>query len=164
MYYSYNGNYPVKLEDIDRIRLSDGSTRTGGDYTDEELQDAGLTYVGDIPALETNQVLEWNAESLEWNVREKTKEELDAELAAEWQMVIDKKEQLLRDCDWTQLSDAFDGNIEGDYLREAWGSYRNTLRQINVVSNRSPQEVVWPEEPTDRNINIIRKLANGNQE
>lgn len=162
MYYSYNGNYPVKLADIGRIRLSDRSTRTGGDYTDEELQDAGFTYVGDIPTLNTNQVLEWDAESFDWVVREKTQEELDAELANQWQMVIDKKEQLLRDSDWTQLSDAFDGNDEGDYLREAWGSYRHTLRRINVVSNRSPQEVVWPEEPTDRNINIIRQLANGN--
>ena len=44
MLYSYNGEYPTDIPE--RIRLSDGSTRTDSStYTEEEIADAGYVYV-----------------------------------------------------------------------------------------------------------------------
>lgn len=162
--YSKDNQYPVHLTNIDRIRLKDGSTRTGGNYADNELEDAGYKYVGDMPESNDGQIVEWNSEAGSWNVREKTQQEIDQELASHWQIVIDRKENELRESDWTQLADAFDGAVDAEYQKEAWGLYREKLRGINVSTNRDPLAVVWPQKPTDRDSTIISQLADGNQE
>ena len=79
--YSYNGAYPQTLPF--RIRLSDGRTRTDPtSFTAEELADAGYTEVSDKPTITDSQVLEWDSQSVDWVIRDKTSEEIAAELAA----------------------------------------------------------------------------------
>ena len=79
MLYSLNGNYPQPLPF--RIRLSDGSTRTDpSTFTSEEIIDAGYMQVADEPIPTDTQIVSWSSETLSWIVRDKTPEELQAEL------------------------------------------------------------------------------------
>ena len=74
MLYSHNGEYPEKLPD--RIRLSDGSTRTDKrTFTSEEIADAGYV-LAPLPLVETNydEKIEWSAG--EWIKVKYTEEEL----------------------------------------------------------------------------------------
>lgn len=81
MLYSHNGSYPRPLPF--RIKLSDGRTRTDpSSFTTEEIADAGYIAVANPPEISSTQVLEWFPSTLEWNVRNKTQEELNAESAS----------------------------------------------------------------------------------
>jgi len=62
MLYSHNGAYPTSLPN--RIRLSDGSTRTDPDtFTAEEIADAGYAVAGDPPGYNPNtQRLGWDSD------------------------------------------------------------------------------------------------------
>jgi hypothetical protein len=74
--YSYKQQYPGPIPN--RIRLSDGSTRTDpATYTSEEIQDAGYIEVSDPPSIPEGQVLEWNGTA--WVLRNKTESEILAE-------------------------------------------------------------------------------------
>ena len=53
--------------------------------------------------------------------------------------VRDTRNQLLKDCDWTQLSDS-----TAD--KAAWATYRQALRDI-PSQNGFPYEIEWPKEP-----------------
>ena len=56
--HSLRGQYPQQLPD--RILLSDGFTRTGGNYTPEEIADAGYFPV-EVPSYDPNtHQLNWN--------------------------------------------------------------------------------------------------------
>lgn len=73
--YSFKGQYPQKLPF--RIVLSNNMTRTDpSTFTDEEITDAGYIAVEDKPTITSSQVLSWNAETISWDVRDKTEEEL----------------------------------------------------------------------------------------
>lgn len=79
MLYSYQGNYPQPLPF--RIRLSNRQTRTDpSTFTIEEITDAGYIQVSDEPTINSNQVLTWDSINVEWNIRNKTQEELENEL------------------------------------------------------------------------------------
>jgi hypothetical protein len=81
MLYSYQNQYPKPIPF--RIKLSDGRTRTDpSTFTEEEIADAGFVAVADKPTITDTQVLSWNGELLEWNVRDKTEEELWQEYIA----------------------------------------------------------------------------------
>lgn len=81
MLYSLNNQYPKPLPF--RIKLSDGRTRTDpSTFTDDEIADSGYVLVDNPPNITTNQVLSWSSETLSWNVRDKTEEELRAEYIA----------------------------------------------------------------------------------
>lgn len=57
--YSLRGQYPQQLPD--RIILSDGFTRTGGNYTPEDIADAGYFAVEVPPSYDPNtHQLNWN--------------------------------------------------------------------------------------------------------
>ena len=53
--------------------------------------------------------------------------------------VRDTRNQLLKDCDWTQLSDS-------TAAKAAWATYRQALRDI-PSQNGFPYEIEWPKEP-----------------
>ena len=81
--YSYNKSYPQPIPF--RIRLSDGRTRTDpSSFTEEELTDAGYTAVPDKPTPNSVQVLEWDSVNMNWLLRDKTLEELQAEKISYW--------------------------------------------------------------------------------
>ena len=73
-----------------------------------------------------------------------TQQELDAAWPAvrdevAWAAVRVQRDRLLSESDWTQVADA-------PVDRQAWASYRQTLRDI-PQDFASPDDVVWPEVP-----------------
>lgn len=73
--------------------------------------------------------------------RPKTEEELQEEIESKWRVIREKRNRLLFECDWTQLSDS-PLSVE---KKEEWAIYRQELRDI--TSYPSPDSVIWPNEP-----------------
>ena len=59
--------------------------------------------------------------------------------AGEWLLIRHRRNQLLTDCDWTQLPDV------AEETRLAWAPYRQALRDLTDAA--SPADVVWPTMP-----------------
>lgn len=73
-------------------------------------------------------------------VVDKTAEDLATDQAYESLMVRKKRNDLLKDCDWTQLDD-YAGS-----QKPAWAAYRQQLRDIPQQQG-FPWEVTWPNTP-----------------
>lgn len=59
-----------------------------------------------------------------------------------WQLIRQKRNRLLAECDWTQVPDA----PLDEKRREAWRQYRQALRDIPQRFERA-DDVAWPECP-----------------
>lgn len=59
--------------------------------------------------------------------------------AGEWLVIRHRRNQLLTECDWTQLPDV------PEETRLAWLPYRQALRDLTDAA--SPADVVWPTMP-----------------
>jgi hypothetical protein len=76
--YSYKTQHPKPIPF--RIKLSNGRTRTDpSSFTAEEIADAGYVAVRDMPSIEANQIVFWSSSEIDWIVRDKTEQELQAE-------------------------------------------------------------------------------------
>ena len=65
--------------------------------------------------------------------------EKELRLVIKWSEIRELRNQLLSECDWTQLSDV------SESIRTSYQSYRQDLRDISSQSN--PFSIVWPEKP-----------------
>lgn len=150
MLYSLNKSYPV--EKPTRIRMPDGSTRTG-DISEQDFVTAGYSVVDDMPIIsDRNKTVEWSYSSGDWLVRDKTQGEINVMISNQWQAIRSQRNTLLEESDWTQLSDApkySNRNIDGRTLDTAWKLYRHKLR--NITEQEDPFNIVWPEKPTAEN-------------
>jgi hypothetical protein len=72
-----------------------------------------------------------------WVVVDHTAEDIERQ----WESVRSERNQLLSECDWTQLPDAPLTNTE----TANWGSYRQALRDITTQSD--PFNINWPVSP-----------------
>jgi len=137
MLYSYNNGYPTLIPN--RIRLSDGSTRTDrSTYTPEEIADAGYIQVADQPSVSYPNVLEWSG--TDWNIREPNTQEVESK----WEEIKRSCQQILVETDYKVIK-AFELSIP---LSQDWVTYRQDIRNIyNNVNNIDPWNVVWPEAP-----------------
>lgn len=137
MLYSYNNGYPALIPN--RIRLSDGSTRTDrSTYTPEEIADAGYVQVADQPSVPYPNVLEWSG--TDWNVREPNTQEVESK----WEEIKRSCQQVLVETDYKVIK-AFELSIP---LSQDWVAYRQDIRNIyNNVNNIDPWNIVWPEPP-----------------
>lgn len=142
MLYSKNGSYPAAIPF--RIRLSDGRTRTDpSTFTVEEITDAGYVEVSNPPFVSGIEVLEWNG--TEWVVRDKTAEEIQAEMDALWSSVRAERDTKISAVTWRYER----------YARHA----RLNLPQVDDIANldvyiqaladipqtqTDPQNIVWP--------------------
>lgn len=137
MLYSYNNGYPASIPN--RIRLSDGSTRTDrSTYTPEEIANAGYVQVADQPSVSYPNVLEWSG--TDWNVREPNTQEIESK----WEEIKRSCQQILVETDYKVIK-AFELGIP---LSQDWVTYRQDIRNIyNNVNNIDPWNVVWPEPP-----------------
>jgi hypothetical protein len=136
MLYSHRQATPAPLPH--RIRFVDGSTRTdSATFTPDELERAG--YSGPYERPECNPKLEtidWDAEALEYVVRPYSFDELQAQHAK----VRQRRMELLKASDWTQIADY---DLGAD--REAWATYRQALRDLADAPN--PFDITWPQPP-----------------
>ena len=66
-----------------------------------------------------------------------TAEELQARIDTQWQVVRTQRNQMLKDSDWTQLSDS-------PVDKTAWATYRQELRDI--TQQPDPFNITWPKQ------------------
>jgi hypothetical protein len=74
-----------------------------------------------------------------FNIRLKTADELQEEAKLKADLIRSERNALLASSDWTQL---FDSRVD----KEAWGSYRQALRDI-PSQTEFPWNVIWPTPP-----------------
>ena len=144
MLYSLRNTYPGELPN--RIRLSDGMTRTDRDtFTAAELLDAGYTIVSDKPTVDEKlQVVEWSNSVGDWVVRDKTDVEIQRDLDNQWKLIRQDRNQRLTESDWTQMLDVL-AYASFDF-KDDWRVYRQALRDITNQSD--PFSIEWPVVPT----------------
>ena len=134
MLYSHNTALPAPLPH--RIRFADGSTRTDNStFTADELERAGYSGPYERPECD------YKIETVSWDgtqfvVRPYSFDELQAQYAK----VREQRIQLLKACDWTQITDY---DLGAD--RDAWATYRQALRDLADAAN--PFDLTWPQPP-----------------
>jgi Phage tail assembly chaperone protein len=74
-----------------------------------------------------------------WIQTDANESEIQQRLEDKWFEVREIRNQLLMECDWTQLSDI---PIE---IKNLWSSYRQDLRDITNQTN--PFNIIWPVKP-----------------
>ena len=74
-----------------------------------------------------------------WNQTNATQSEIDYRIENQWFFVREIRNQLLAECDWTQLSDI------PQTIKDLWSTYRQELREITNQSN--PFNIEWPVKP-----------------
>jgi len=74
-----------------------------------------------------------------WEQTDASTSEINTRIEAKWVEVRENRNQLLQECDWTQL-----GDIPNE-TKTIWQSYRQDLR--DVTSQTNPFDIVWPVKP-----------------
>lgn len=104
----------------------------------------------DISDTRYNQTYEFALENdtvfLKWNKSIKTGNDLDFAIKAEWQNVRNLRDELLKNCDFTQLEDTPISN------KLEWKEYRKQLRDITYQND--PFEIKWPTAPNGEYLNM----------
>lgn len=91
--------------------------------------------------VESQMMLEGDVAKRKFFVREKPAEQVQREKDQQMAMVRAKRNKMLSDCDWTQMSDSpLSAQQKAD-----WADYRQALR--NVPSQEDPFAIVWPTAP-----------------
>ena len=144
MLYSYKGNYPTQLPN--RIRLSDGSTRTDKTtFTDEEIADAGYVAVDDMPACSNiNEKVEWNTVKKKWDAVLLNEQELADNLEKRWVEARQERDSLLKESD-IQVLLAVELN---EPVSQELRNYRQELRDIPQKYS-DPKDIAWPSVNTE---------------
>jgi len=143
MLYSYKEQYPGPLPE--RIRLSDGSTRTDSStFTEEELTDAGYVAAGDSPPFDGDtQKVVWNG--VAWEVVSLTAEEINSRTAELWTEVRETRDLKINEVEWRvmrNLSETRQGIDTTDNITDL-DTYIQALRDITSTTT-NPLEVSWP--------------------
>ena len=74
-----------------------------------------------------------------WTQIEATAAEISYRVENQWETIRIQRNELLIECDWTQLAD-----IPSE-TKEAWTIYRQALR--NITTQSSPFSINWPVKP-----------------
>lgn len=64
-----------------------------------------------------------------------TADELQARIGIQWQVIRSRRNQMLKDTDWTQVADA-------PVDKTVWATYRQSLR--DVTTQDDPFDITWP--------------------
>lgn len=74
-----------------------------------------------------------------WIQTDATESEINLRISDKWDEVREQRNNLLQDCDWTQLSDI------PQITKDLWSTYRQQLRDITTQPN--PFSISWPVKP-----------------
>jgi len=74
-----------------------------------------------------------------WVETDATTAEISYRVENQWETIRIQRNELLTECDWTQLAD-----IPSE-TKEAWTIYRQALR--NITTQSSPFSITWPVKP-----------------
>ena len=137
-------NYPYSLQ---KLREDNPRSSFPSEMTEELMREFDIHEVRRTPKLNdyTKNVLEGTPILVEgvyyqnWLVTDATQSEIDARIAAKWVEIREIRNELLMECDWTQLED-----IPEDF-KLLWRTYRQQLREIPIQTD--PFNIVWPTKP-----------------
>jgi hypothetical protein len=74
-----------------------------------------------------------------WIQTNASEEEISYRIQTKWEEIRIQRNELLTECDWTQLLDI------PTETKELWQTYRQSLRDITSQSN--PYNITWPVKP-----------------
>ena len=153
MLYSLNGNYPTELPN--RIRLSDGSTRTDPEnFTAEMIADAGYYEVEDPPVgLPITQTYKWDPTQGRsyWIVVDKPQSELD-KMKQDYLNEVNNEKILLLSMFYKEKLLDIEREENGEslvYDRTELEAYIAALESIEETYNEETMQVTWPLRPTE---------------
>ena len=133
--YSYNGEVPKPLPN--RIRLSDGTTRTDvSTYTSDMLTSLG--YVGPI----TRPTESDSIASIQWDSGSSSYTTTSYDSTYYLNKLREDITSYLGHCDWTVADDS----PLSSSLKSEWETYRTTLNELEAATT-DPQNPVWPTAP-----------------
>jgi hypothetical protein len=75
-----------------------------------------------------------------WETTNASEEEIENRIIQKWAEIREHRNELLKECDWTVLSDSPVGDTIND-----WIIYRQELRNVTTQSN--PFNIIWPTQP-----------------
>ena len=133
--YSYQGQEPQELPH--KIRLSDGRSRTDSStFTEEEIVEAGFTGPYEKPDFNPEvETQSWDVELGNWVTTQIPDEVF-------WEKLRTERNSILKDTDWSQLSDAPLTSSQ----KTTWATYRQALRDL-PANTEDPKNVTWPSQP-----------------
>ena len=147
MFYSLNGNYPTELPN--RIRLSDGSTRTDPEnFTTEMIADAGYYEVEDPPAgLPIHQTYEWNGS--DWIIKDQPQDVLD-KMKQDYLNEVNNEKILLLSIYYKEKLLDIERENDGKtllYDKVELNNYISALENIQNTYDEETMQVTWPLKP-----------------
>jgi|13_taG_2_1085334.scaffolds.fasta_scaffold06748_3 hypothetical protein len=133
---------------VRKLKEDNPNTSFPDKLSEEQLADWGLYLVAyaDKPTLTHNEKVVANAEpslvsgvwTLGWSVASKTADEIASEASS----VRYERDELLTQCDWTQMPDS----PLDDSTKASWATYRTALRDITEQTG-FPTNIDWPTAP-----------------
>ena len=132
---------------ISQLRNAYPNVSLPAELTDTALMDWGVYVVTPTPMptdytkniTEGTPVLTDGVYYQNWIQTNASQTEIDYRLENQWFIVRETRNQLLAECDWTQLSDI------SQTIKDLWSTYRQQLREITNQSN--PFNIQWPVKP-----------------
>jgi hypothetical protein len=145
MLYSYKGEYPTQLPD--RIRLSNGTTRTNKlTFTEQEIEDAGYIKVSDYPNDFDNKVYKviWDYDHADWVVSVKSEEEIAQDIERKWQEIRFIRDEKIKEVEWQINRYNSHVRLELTLIDDInkLDTYIQALRDI--TTQEDPYNIVWP--------------------
>ena len=137
-------NYPYS---IPQLRASHPNVSFPANLTNELLAEWGMYVVTPTPMPNdyTKNISEGTPTLIDgvyyksWNQTSATEEEISYRLENQWELIRIERNQLLAECDWTQLSDV------SQTIKDLWTIYRQQLRDI--TNQQNPFNIEWPVKP-----------------
>jgi hypothetical protein len=148
--YTKNGSQPIELPN--RIRFSDGTTRTDSStYTSEEIVAAGYVLVDDKPTIDpATQVVEWDGV---WVIRDLPEEIEDSEevrLKNSEDTVRRLRNTMLNEIAW-RIERSLSQTRLGITPTEDIADLDNFAQELRDITKQEgfPDDVTWPETAGD---------------
>lgn len=137
-------NYPYSLQ---KLREDNPNTSFPSEMTESLMIELDISEVRTTPKpndytkniSEGTPILVEGVYYQNWVQSDATESEINNRIENKWIEIRDLRQQLLSECDWTQLSD-----IPSE-TKDLWTTYRQNLRDITNQSN--PYNIVWPVKP-----------------
>jgi len=137
-------NYPYT---INELREAYPNVSLPSTITDESLIEWDMYVVQPtpMPVNHTKNITEGTPTLIDgvyyksWVEIDATAAEISYRVENQWETIRIQRNELLTECDWTQLAD-----IPSE-TKEAWTIYRQALR--NITTQSSPFSIIWPVKP-----------------
>jgi hypothetical protein len=137
-------NYPYTIKEL---RQAYPNVSLPAELSDEALNEWDIYVVTPNPMpidytkniIEGTPILTDGVYYQNWIQTDASQSEIDYRLENQWFIVREIRNELLKECDWTQLNDI------SQTIKELWSTYRQQLREITNQSN--PFNIEWPIKP-----------------